>query len=314
MAEDFLAHYAAPLRAWLDDEAVVEICVNGDGRIWIGRTGALAMTDTGAVLEASTLDNLGRFIAGKADLSLGESAPLASAVFVHQGRPLRAQIVTRPAVRGIGALAIRKYARARVGLDRFAISQGAGLTEDARKDALLRQIAAGFDRIDDPEAVTEMVDLAIEARLNVLISGGTSSGKTAFLRAILDRVPATERIVTIEDVPEIFPGQPNTLELICDRQEASARTPERLIESVLRLCPDRLYHGRATRLRSPHVPRGHQHRPPRLDLHHARELRRGRAATPLPHGPPRRRHPDRTRGPGLRRQHHRSRDPARWQG
>lgn len=243
MAEDFLAHYAAPLKTWLDDEAVVEICVNGDGRIWIERTGAHAMTDTGATLEASVLDNLGRFIAGKADLSLGDSAPLASAVFVHQDRPLRAQVVTRPAVRGIGALAIRKYATSRVGLDRFAIAEGAGLAEDARKAAILGQIAACFDRIDDPGAVTEMVDLAIEARLNVLISGGTSSGKTTFLRAMLDRVPTPERIVTIEDVPEIFPGQPNTLELICDRQEASARTPERLIEAVLRLRPDRLFMG-----------------------------------------------------------------------
>jgi type IV secretion system protein VirB11 len=86
---------------------------------------------------------------------------------------------------------------------------------------------------------------AVRARKTVLISGGTSSGKTTFLNALLKVVPAQERIITIEDTPEIAVSQPNSLGLVAvkgDLGEAKI-TVDDLLHASLRLRPDRIIVG-----------------------------------------------------------------------
>jgi type IV secretion system protein VirB11 len=85
--------------------------------------------------------------------------------------------------------------------------------------------------------------LCIDERLNIMISGGTSTGKTTFARALLALVTETERIVTIEDAFELFPPQPNRAMLKADRIPSSERTAAKLLETSLRMRPDRIILG-----------------------------------------------------------------------
>jgi type IV secretion system protein VirB11 len=82
-------------------------------------------------------------------------------------------------------------------------------------------------------------------RKNILISGGTSSGKTTFLNACLKEIPLHERIITIEDAREVHPPHPNRLHLLASRgdQGRAKVTTQQLLEASLRLRPDRIILG-----------------------------------------------------------------------
>ena len=86
---------------------------------------------------------------------------------------------------------------------------------------------------------------AVAARRTILISGGTSSGKTTFLNAMLKQIAPHERVITIEDTPEVSLDRPNALGLVAVRGttgEANV-TPEELLQAALRMRPDRLLLG-----------------------------------------------------------------------
>src|SRR5262249_52740250 len=91
----------------------------------------------------------------------------------------------------------------------------------------------------------ELVQSAVRARKNILISGGTSSGKTTFLNACLKEIPVRERIITIEDAREVYPPQPNRLHLLASRGEQGRAkiSAQQLLEASLRLRPDRIILG-----------------------------------------------------------------------
>ena len=83
----------------------------------------------------------------------------------------------------------------------------------------------------------------IELRLNILVSGGTSTGKTTFARHLLKFIGEDERMVTIEDAFELFPPQANSVCLLSERKKDSPRTANALLESSLRMRPDRIIVG-----------------------------------------------------------------------
>ena len=89
------------------------------------------------------------------------------------------------------------------------------------------------------------LDAAISSRQNILISGGTSTGKTTFLNACLRAVPSQERLITIEDAREVQLIQANRVHLLASRggQGRAQVTPQQLIEASLRLRPDRIIMG-----------------------------------------------------------------------
>ena len=95
-------------------------------------------------------------------------------------------------------------------------------------------VAAGL--IDDAFA------FCVENKLNMIVSGGTSTGKTVAARKILSHVPAEERIVTIEEAAELLPTQPNAVTLIANR-DAEFQTADVLLTATLRMRPDRIILG-----------------------------------------------------------------------
>jgi type IV secretion system protein VirB11 len=146
---------------------------------------------------------------------------------------VRVQLVGPPATRRHWALAIRRHRMIDLPLDAWRRPDyGAPALELAD---LLRQTP---DRID-------FVREAVRRRATVLISGGTSSGKTTFLNALLREVPAEQRVVLVEDTPEIQLSGANGVGLIAVKGEmGEARvTPDDLLQAALRLRPDRIVLG-----------------------------------------------------------------------
>ena len=149
-----------------------------------------------------------------------------------------------PAAPGGGAFAIRKQVVQDLSLDdfeRMGVFEGTTIAEEGAftpLDAeLCRLLAAGERRA--------FIELAIRSRVSVLLSGGTSTGKTTALNALLKAIPPDERILTIEDTRELRPRQANFVPLVATKGEQGAArvTAQSLLEASLRLRPDRIILG-----------------------------------------------------------------------
>lgn len=216
----FIDRALDPIRPWLDDDQVVEICANGPGEVWVERFGQAAMERHEVPgLTEQALRHLAERVAGHSGQSVNEEHPLLSAA-LPTGE--RFQGVMPPATTAGGAFAIRKQVIKEMRLDDYrklgsfekVTTAGEGaLSESDRR--LCEHLEAG--RIED------FIRLAVVSRYSILLSGGTSSGKTTFLNAILKEVPVDERIITIEDTREVNPLQKNYLPLVASKGDQEKR-------------------------------------------------------------------------------------------
>jgi type IV secretion system protein VirB11 len=238
----FLDRALAPIRSWLDETQVVEICVNGPGEVWVERFGHSAMErhDVPELTETA-IRHLAERIAGHSGQSINEEYPLLSAA-LPTGE--RFQGVMPPATTGGGAFAIRKQVIKEMRLDEYR-KLGSFEKVATVTDGALSQIDRSLCEHLDAGRIEDFIRLAVVNRYSILLSGGTSSGKTTFLNAILKEVPVEERIITIEDTREVNPIQKNYLPLIASKgDQGEARvTVETLLQASMRLRPDRIFLG-----------------------------------------------------------------------
>lgn len=225
----YLNSYLAPFAPWLQREDVSEILVNRPGEVWIEAAGAAAMQCIAAPqIDATLLRRLSEQMARVSHQGLNREWPLLAATLPDGAR---VQVVAPPATRGAHVLAIRRHRLQQVALDAFAAP-----------DAAVPP-AAAFE-VDAHDAVGTL-RRAVAARATILVSGGTSSGKTTFLNALLRELPAGERVVLVEDTPELRLPGPNGVGLIAVKGElGEARlTTHDLLQAALRLRPDRIVLG-----------------------------------------------------------------------
>jgi len=234
-----LQTFAAPLMDLLERNGVSELSVNRPGEAW------LEVGDTMERHEISrlTLDHLkqlARLTAQYTEQLISEEHPLLSGTLPGG---YRIQIVYPPAVESKTiALSIRRQIIRDMTLEDWTgpAPRGSSSTDE--------DTSALDDRLRELHAQAQYVDFvqgAVRARKNILISGGTSTGKTTFLNACLKQIPATERIITIEDAREVQPPHPNRLRLLASRGEQGRAkvTAQQLLEASLRLRPDRIILG-----------------------------------------------------------------------
>lgn len=236
----FLQHYLGPLSEWLEDGEVNEIAVNPDGRVWIERAGQGAMIPTETRLAPESALRLARQIAGQADQRFSEDNPVVGAKLALDDEAiLRSHIVMAPVVEGV-AISLRRIRLTRFTLgdleDRgtFELAPSSGVENDTGLRALL-----------DGGQVRAFLSGAVRLRKNILVSGGTSTGKTTVLRALLGEASPHDRIVTIEDARELHPIQPNNIQLLASKRAeliGKSDAPA-LLESALRMRPDRIILG-----------------------------------------------------------------------
>lgn len=233
----YLEAYLAPLAPWLADPAVTDLYVNRPGELWVERLGGAVAAVAVPELDETNLWRLARQVAALAHQGVSREHPLLSAVLPDGAR---VQVVAPPATRGGIVMAIRKHVVSDLSLDDYA---AAGAFDNAtappsRPDAALRALLDAGD-------VRGFLSSAVRAGKNIVVSGGTSTGKTTFLNALLKEVPLDQRLVLIEDAPEIRLAHPNAVGLVAARgQQGEARVgTEDLLQASLRLRPDRIILG-----------------------------------------------------------------------
>jgi len=237
----YLASYLTPFAEWLDAGDVTEILVNRPGEVWIERIGAAQMErHEVSSIDAQLLDRLAQQIARINHQGVSRESPLLAATLPDGAR---VQMVLPPATRGDIALAIRKHIVQDLTLEDYLSSGGLsqGTLKSVSEQSVVQSLAIKHAESD----ILGFLRDAVAARKTILLSGGTSSGKTTMLNALLKEIPSSERVIAIEDTPEIKLGRPNAIGLIAvagDQGEARVNTDD-LMRASLRMRPDRLIVG-----------------------------------------------------------------------
>lgn len=238
----FVHRYLQQFQTFLQDQSISEICVNQPGEVWIERAGEPCMERiVSPTVTESELMGLAHQIARVTKQAINLEKPILSAS-LPSGE--RIQIVIPPiAQRGI-ALSIRKQVIHSLSLDDYAKTgafEGVSFTSDNLKKTDFENLRI----LADSGNFRKFIGDAAKAKKNIIISGGTSTGKTTLLNAILRDIDSEERIITIEDTPEISAPQNNKLSLIASKGEQGIAkvTIQDLLEASLRLRPDRILLG-----------------------------------------------------------------------
>ena len=213
---ELLEHYGEPIKALLDDPRVTEICVNGHKEVQVEREGRLMLTDARWAEEADLI-NFIRQIAHSLGQEVNAANPILDARLADNTR-INA---TLPPISLDGpSMSIRPFPRVVFTLEEL-MARGA-----------------------IPPDAAELLELGVLNRLNIMVSGGTGSGKTTVLRCIIQMVPKEERLVIAEDTAEnLAPNHPHKRSFEAPRRKlagAAARiTMTDLIVNMLRQRPDR---------------------------------------------------------------------------
>ncbi|QPC42754.1 P-type conjugative transfer ATPase TrbB [Kaustia mangrovi] len=195
---------------WLADPGVVEVMLNPDGRLWVDRLSE-GLADTGENLSAADGERIVRLVAHHVGAEVHAGAPRVSAELPGTGERFEGLL---PPVVAAPVFAIRKPAVAVFTLEDYV---GAGIMPD--------------------DAVAALRD-AIASRANILVAGGTSTGKTTLTNALLAEVAkSSDRVVLIEDTRELQCLTPN---LVALRTKDSIASLSDLVRASLRLRPDRI--------------------------------------------------------------------------
>lgn len=232
--------YLTPLKRFFDQEGVSEISINRPKELWIEVYGDMYREEV-PEFDLDHLKALARLVAQSTSQKVSEESPLLSATLPDG---YRIQVVFPPACEtNTIAMSIRKQVIVDFDLDKYealgAFQATAVRHEEDKINAHLRQLL-------DSGAIKEFIVQAVRNKKNIIISGGTSTGKTTFMNAALKEIGVEERIITCEDAREIdLKHLPNRVHLLASKggQGRAKVTTQDLIEACLRLRPDRIIVG-----------------------------------------------------------------------
>ncbi len=235
----YVEQYLAPLKKYLTDDAINELVINPDGSIFVEAAGAVNMHQIDVALSPHAIKRLGAQLAGETKNTLGALHPIVSGRVNVWGSPQRVQVVIEPAIEEGVSLSIRKYLTRPLESTQIVFVDGGQIRVDDERHMRHKAIADMAEAGD----LQGLFRRAIDEKFNILISGGTSSGKTTVAKALIGMSDLEERIITIEDAQELFPPHKNQVGLLANRKDKSERSPSRLLESCLRMRPDRIILG-----------------------------------------------------------------------
>jgi pilus assembly protein CpaF len=216
MAAEIMGY--GPIEPFLCDETVSEVMVNGPHQIYVERNGRLSEV-AARFINAESLMRVIERIVSPLGRRIDEGAPMVDARLPDGSR---VNAIIPPLALAGPTLTIRKFAKRRFAMDRLV-----------EIGSLTAQMAA-FLRI------------CVQYRKNIVIAGGTGSGKTTFLNALSETIPPGDRIVTIEDAAELRLNQPHVVALEARPPNAEGRgeiTIRDLVRNALRMRPDRIIVG-----------------------------------------------------------------------
>lgn len=216
--EASLSYFLSPIQPLLEDDTVTEVMVNGYSEIYFERRGRLykwleTFPSEDALLSA--VHNVAQYVGRTID----ETRPVLDARLPDGSR---VHVVIPPSARLGTYLTIRKFKRDILGLEDFV-----------RLGSL-------------SDAAREFLEICVKLRKNIVVAGGTGTGKTTFLNALSTAMPDDERIVVIEDSSELRLNQPHSLYLESQQADSSGHgelTIRDLFKASLRMRPDRIIVG-----------------------------------------------------------------------
>ena len=216
LTDDILGY--GPINAYLSDPTVSEVMVNGPEQVFVERNGKLERTSTRFVDDSHVRQLIERIVA-QVGRRVDESTPMVDARLPDGSR---VNAVVPPLAIGGPFLTIRKFSE-----DPFGV-------EDLIQFGTMSRQSAQF------------LEACVQGRLNVLVSGGTGTGKTTMLNVLSDFIPEDERIVTIEDAKELQLRQEHVLNMEARPANIEGRgaiTIRDLVRNALRMRPDRIIVG-----------------------------------------------------------------------
>ncbi|WP_296258670.1 MULTISPECIES: CpaF family protein [unclassified Pseudomonas] len=207
-----------PLEVLLRDKSVTEILVNGPNKVFIERDGVLHHSDL-RFIDSHHVERVIQRILAPLGRRLDESSPMVDARLPDGSR---VNAIIPPIALDGPCVSIRKF----------------------RKDMLKSADLVAMQTIDQP--IYEFLESAVSKRCNILISGGTGTGKTTMLNVLSQMIQTQQRLVTIEDVAELQLGHPHVVRLETRPPNAEGHGEVRssdLIRNALRMRPDRIILG-----------------------------------------------------------------------
>ncbi|MDF1654366.1 MAG: P-type DNA transfer ATPase VirB11 [Coxiellaceae bacterium] len=223
----------SPLNSYLNDPQVCEIMINRPRQVYVEKEGVMTGYTVPDLTERHLI-MLCQLIANESQQQLNHQCPLLSAT-LHDGS--RVQIVLPPTAQ-YPALAIRRHVLRHCAISDYDV---AGCSAQMTPSSINNNLKYLYQKKHWNEFITK----AIAGNKNIVISGGTSSGKTTFINACLQYVPMSERIILLEDAREVCLSQDNQVSLLSSKgQQGSCNvTMQDLVQCSLRLRPDRIIVG-----------------------------------------------------------------------
>ena len=223
----------SPIKAFVEASDIAEVMINHPESIWIERHGELIQLDIG--LEPAMVEGAVRALAASVQKSAvrGTDQGIINAGY----KSMRIAAVMQPTAIDGNALSIRRHRETNLSLADY-VQMGAFSSRVARDTTDEKPI---FDGLVEDEALKAALTQLVVQRKNILVAGGTSSGKTTLLNALVAEIPHSERVLSIEDTMELKLAVPNKVRLLSN---ADTRvTTQQLVALSLRFRPDRILVG-----------------------------------------------------------------------
>jgi type IV secretion system protein VirB11 len=233
----YLSQALAPLAPFLARGDVTDIYVNRPHELWVETLGGAIERHDVKSLSIALLDRLASQVAAFSHQGINREHPLLSAMLPGGER---VQFIIPPATRGALALAIRKHQSADMSLDDYDRAGAFDKLRDKADDAYV-ELAV----LHSKGNYSALLKRAVKLRRNILVSGGTSTGKTTFLNALIREIDPDERLILIEDTPELVMRHANAIGLVASRSALGEAvvSMEDLLGASLRMRPDRIILG-----------------------------------------------------------------------
>jgi len=235
-----LETYLEPLKNIFAEDGVNEVSINRPFEAWVENKGDIRYESL-PEFDFDHLRSLATLVAQSTEQRISEENPLLSATLPTG---FRIQVVIPPACEpGTIGMSIRKPSAMQLDLDAY---EKMGAFDSTATEEVLDPNVDILNNYLKEKNIKDFLKFAVQSKQNIIISGGTSTGKTTFTNAMLKAIPSDERLITCEDAREIeINGHPNRMHLLASKggQGRSLVTTQDLIEACLRLRPDRIIVG-----------------------------------------------------------------------
>ncbi len=227
-----------PLRRFLDHDGYHDVCINGPGELFTLGNDGWEQHQVGEITPA-WCHSFTTIVANNSLMRTDKDYPILSTALLS-GERIQAVV---PSVVQHPSITIRRPHGSVVALDDYAqkgLLNKHRITSVSHEDAVRKAVALYQDN-DDVEACLRY---CIEAKLNIIFSGSTGSGKTTITNTLGNLIPQSERVITIEDAAELSFSHSNHVAMFYPRNTKNpAVTPDDLLASAMRMAPDRIVFG-----------------------------------------------------------------------